>query len=165
MSKMLEAPQPLLAEHRLEGFCCGEPALDEWLRRKALINQATGASRTFVVTDETKQVLAYYALAAGAVLHSESPGSIRRNMPDPVPVMVLARLAVDQRLHGQQMGGAMLKDALQRAGVVAQHIGVRALLVHALHERAWGFYLHYGFVPSPANPMTLMLALRAGRGD
>lgn len=153
-----------MAEHRLEGFCCGEPALNEWLRRRALSNQASGASRTFVVTDETQQVLAYYALAAGAVLHSESPGSIRRNRPGPMPVMVLARLAVDQRLHGQQMGSAMLKDALQRAGVVAQHSGVRALLVHALHERARGFYLHYGFVPSPANPMTLMLALRAGRG-
>jgi GNAT superfamily N-acetyltransferase len=149
------------AEHRLEDFSCGEPALDEWLRRRALTNQTTGASRTFVVTDEAGQVLAYYAVAAGAVSHQQSPGSIRRNMPDPVPVMVLARLAVDQRLQGRQVGGALLKDALQRAVSVAQDIGIRALLVHALNDRARQFYSHYGFLPSPANPMTLMLPLHA----
>jgi len=159
MSLKLSSPQPLSAEHRLEDFACGETSLDDWLRRRALINQTTGASRTFVVTDESGQVLAYYALAAGAVSHQESPGAIRRNMPDPVPVMVLARLAVDQRLQGQQVGGALLKDALQRAVSVAQNIGVRALLVHALNDRARQFYAHYGFVPSPANPMTLMLPL------
>jgi GNAT superfamily N-acetyltransferase len=159
MSLKLSSPQPLTAEHRLEDFACGESSLDDWLRRRALINQTTGASRTFVVTDESDQVLAYYALAAGAVSHQESPGTIRRNMPDPVPVMVLARLAVDQRLQGQQVGGALLKDALQRAVSVAQNIGVRALLVHALNDRARQFYAHYGFVPSPANPMTLMLPL------
>jgi GNAT superfamily N-acetyltransferase len=161
MSLKLSSPQPLSAEHRLEDFACGESSLDDWLRRRALINQTTGASRTFVVTDESGQVLAYYALAAGAVSHQESPGAIRRNMPDPVPVMVLARLAVDQRLQGQQVGGALLKDALQRAVSVAQNIGVRALLVHALNDRARQFYAHYGFVPSPANPMTLMLPLHA----
>ena len=161
MSLKLLSPQPLSAEHRLEDFACGETSLDDWLRRRALINQTTGASRTFVVTDESGQVLAYYALAAGAVSHQESPGTIRRNMPDPVPVMVLARLAVDQRLQGQQVGGALLKDALQRAVSVAQNIGVRALLVHALNDRARQFYAHYGFVPSPANPMTLMLPLHA----
>ena len=161
MSLKLSSPQPLSAEHRLEDFACGETSLDDWLRRRALINQSTGASRTFVVTDESGQVLAYYALAAGAVSHQESPGAIRRNMPDPVPVMVLARLAVDQRLQGQQVGGALLKDALQRAVSVAQNIGVRALLVHALNDRARQFYAHYGFVPSPANPMTLMLPLHA----
>ena len=149
------------AEHRLEDFACGETSLDDWLRRRALINQTTGASRTFVVTDESGQVLAYYALAAGAVSHQESPGAIRRNMPEPVPVMVLARLAVDQRLQGQQVGGALLKDALHRAISVAQNIGVRAMLVHALNDRARQFYAHYGFVPSPANPMTLMLPLHA----
>ncbi len=161
MSLKLSSPQPLTASHQLDTFACGETSLDDWLRRRALINQTTGASRTFVVTDESGQVLAYYALAAGAVSHQESPGAIRRNMPDPVPVMVLARLAVDQRLQGQQVGGALLKDALQRAVSVAQNIGVRALLVHALNDRARQFYAHYGFVPSPANPMTLMLPLHA----
>lgn len=159
MNLKLSPPQPLSAEHRLDDFSCGEPTLDEWLRRRALPNQTTGASRTFVVANESGHVLAYYALAAGAVSHQESPGSIRRNMPDPVPVMVLARLAVDQCLQGQRIGGALLKDALQRAVAVAQNIGVRALLVHALNERARQFYSHYGFVSSPANPMTLMLPL------
>jgi GNAT superfamily N-acetyltransferase len=159
MSQKLLPPRPLSAVHRLEDFSCGESSLDEWLRRKALPNQASGASRTFVVTDETGRVLAYYALAAGAVSHQEATGAIRRNMPDPVPVMVLARLAVDQQAQGHQLGGALLQDALQRAVLVAQSIGVRALLVHALNERARQFYAHYGFVPSPANPMTLMLPL------
>jgi GNAT superfamily N-acetyltransferase len=159
MSGRLSAPQPLAADHRTEGFSCGEASLDEWLRRRALVNQTTGASRTFVVTDDQGQVLAYYALAAGAVSHQESPGSIRRNMPEPIPVMVLARLAVDQRLQGRQVGGALLKDALRRAAAVAHNVGVRALLVHALNEHARQFYIHYGFVASPVNPMTLMLAL------
>lgn len=159
MRLKLLPPQPMAAEHRLEGFSCGESTLDEWLHRRALINQTSGASRTFVVTDEAQQVVAYYALAAGAVSHQDSPGSVRRNMPDPVPVMVLARLAVDQRLQGQQVGSALLKDALQRAVAVAQNIGVRALLVHALGERAKKFYNHYGFLSSPVNPMTLMLPL------
>jgi GNAT superfamily N-acetyltransferase len=159
MSGRLSAPQPLAADHRTEGFSCGEASLDEWLRRRALVNQTTGASRTFVVTDHQVHVLAYYALAAGAVSHQESPGSIRRNMPEPIPVMVLARLAVDQRLQGRQVGGALLKDALRRAAAVAQNVGVRALLVHALNEHARQFYIHYGFMASPVNPMTLMLAL------
>jgi len=159
MSGRLSAPQPLAADHRTEGFSCGEASLDEWLRRRALVNQTTVVSRTFVVTDDQGQVLAYYALAAGAVSHQESPGSIRRNMPEPIPVMVLARLAVDQRLQGRQVGGALLKDALRRAAAVAQNVGVRALLVHALNEHARQFYIHYGFVASPVNPMTLMLAL------
>jgi GNAT superfamily N-acetyltransferase len=161
MSFKLSAPQPQSTTHGLEGFSCGEPSLDDWLRRRALLNQTTGASRTFVVTDESGQVLAYYALAAGAVSHQDSPGSVRRNMPDPVPVMVLARLAVDKRLQGQQVGGALLQDALRRAVSVAQNIGVRALLVHALNDRAKQFYSHYGFVPSPANRMTLMLPLHS----
>ena len=159
MKQKLSAPQPLSAEHRYESFACGESSLDDWLRRRALVNQTTGASRTFVVADESGLVMAYYALAAGAVSHQKSPGNIRRNMPDPIPVMVLARLAVDQRLQGQHIGGALLQDALQRAVSVAQNIGVRALLMHASNERARQFYAHYGFVPSPANPMTLMLPL------
>lgn len=159
MKPILSAPQPLSAEHRVEGFACGEPLLDEWLRRRALANQMTGASRSFVVTDETGQVVAYYAIAAGAVSHQTASGRIRRNMPDPIPVMVLARLAIDQRFQGQRLGAAMLQDAVHRSLAVAQHAGLRALLVHAMNERARRFYAHYGFAPSPANPMTLMLIL------
>lgn len=165
MSRALSAPRPLQPGHRVQGFGCGEATLDEWLRRRALANQTTGATRTFVVTDGPDEVVAYYAMAAGAVAHREAPGHIRRNMPEPVPVMVLARLAVDLRFHGCHLGAALLQDAVRRAHAVAGHAGVRALLVHALNERASRFYAHYGFEPSPVNPMVLMLRLKATRMD
>jgi GNAT superfamily N-acetyltransferase len=161
MTDHLLPPQPLSVAHQLRDFSCGESSLDQWLRRRALSNQTLGASRTFVVTTEAMRVIAYYALAAGAVSHRDAPGKIRRNMPNPVPVLVLARLAVDQGYQGRRIGSALLKDAVQRALSVAHNVGVRALLVHALHERAVKFYAHYGFIPSPANPMTLLLPLHA----
>ena len=163
MSLKLLAPQPLTAVHRVNDFACGEPSLDEWLKRRALNNQQSGASRTFVVVDEANQVLGYYALAAGAVAHQLATGAVRRNMPDPVPVLVLGRLAVDSRAQGIQLGAGMLQDAVSRAMTVSQNTGVRALLVQALNEQARGFYQHYGFVPSPHNPMTLMLCLNSLR--
>lgn len=157
----LSAPQSLVATHRLDGFNCGEPSLDDWLRRRALTNHINGASRTFVVTDPDQCVLGYYALAAGAVAHQEATSAVRRNMPDPVPVMVLARLAVDVRAQGIKLGAALLQDAVTRVQSVAENAGVRALLVHALNERAKQFYEHYGFRVSPVHPMTLMLPLKA----
>ncbi len=159
MSLRLSAPQPLTANHSLNAFDCGEPSLDDWLKRRAMANQLSGASRTFVVVDEEGRVHGYYALSAGAVSHQLATGSVRRNMPDPVPVMVLARLAVDRRAQGVKLGGALLRDAVNRAVAVSQNAGVRALLVHALHDRARQFYEHYGFQISPAHPMTLMLRL------
>lgn len=159
MSLDLCAPQPLGADHKLDDFSCSEPILDEWLKRRAMANQLRGASRTFVVADREGCVRGYYAMAAGAVSLHAAIGGVRRNMPDPVPVMVLARLAVDRRAQGFKLGGALLQDAVQRAVHVSQHTGVRALLVHALHERAKGFYTHYGFQASPADPMVLMLRL------
>lgn len=155
----LLAPAPLTSAHSLEAFSCGEPALDEWLKRRALANQGSGASRTFVVADGQGQVFGYYALAAGAVAHQAASGSVRRNMPDPIPVLVLARLAIDVQAQGLKLGASLLQDAVQRAVAVSQNAGVRALLVHALDERARQFYAHYGFQPSPAHPMTLMLRL------
>lgn len=159
MSYGLSAPQPLLAAHRLDDFACGEIVLDEWLKRRALPNQLTGASRTFVVTDQDQRVRAYYALAAGAVSHQVAASAVRRNMPDPVPVIVLGRLAVDRRAHGIKLGASLLQDAVKRAATVALDAGVRALLVHALHDQAKAFYEHYGFQVSPVHPMTLMLRL------
>ncbi len=159
MSLKLVAPQPLIPAHRVNDFACGEPSLDEWLKRRALNNQQSGASRTFVVVDEGERVFGYYALAAGAVAHQLATGAVRRNMPDPIPVLVLGRLAVDRRAQGIQLGAGMLQDAVNRAITVSQNTGVRALLVQALNEQARGFYQHYGFVPSPHNPMTLMLCL------
>lgn len=155
----LTAPQPLAQHHCLEHFSSGEVVLDTWLKRRAMANQLRGASRTFVVTDKTDAVLGYYAMAAGAVALQTASSTVRRNMPDPIPVMVLARLAVDQRAQGMQLGAALLQDAVKRSLHVSQHTGVRALLVHALHERAKSFYLHYGFQVSPVDPMVLMLRL------
>jgi GNAT superfamily N-acetyltransferase len=157
----LGAPEPLAVSHLLDAFDCGEASLDEWLKRRALANQSSGASRTFVVVDEVGCVRGYYALAAGAVSHGLATPNVRRNMPDPVPVMVLGRLAVDRGAQGIQLGAALLQDAVNRAVAVSNNAGVRALLVHALHERARQFYERYGFQPSPTHPSTLMLRLRA----
>lgn len=159
MSVRLTAPQPLAAHHVLDQFACGEASLDDWLKRRGLANQLSGASRTFVVADPDGRVYGYYAMAAGAVSHQAATSSVRRNMPDPVPVMVLARLAVDHRAHGLKLGASLLQDAVRRTVSVAQHAGVRALLVHALNDRAKQFYEHYGFQESPQHPMTLMLRL------
>lgn len=98
-------------------------------------------------------------MAAGAVTHQLATSAVRRNMPDPVPVMVLARLAVAIRAQGLKLGAALLQDAVRRTVVVSSQAGVRALLVHALHDQARGFYEHYGFKPSPTHPLTLMLRL------
>ena len=163
MSLKLNAPQPLAAIHILDEFECGEAVLDEWLKRRAMTNQMSGASRTFVVTDQDSLVYGYYAMAAGAASHQMATSSVRRNMPDPVPVMVLARLAVDHRAQGIKLGASLLQDAVNRAVVVSQNAGVRALLVHALHDRAKEFYEHYGFQSSPLHPMTLMLRLNASK--
>ncbi|MCI1730482.1 MAG: GNAT family N-acetyltransferase [Chiayiivirga sp.] len=160
MNLRLSAPQPLIDEHLLSEFECGEPTLDDWLKRRALANQLSGASRTFVVTDGSQQVYGYYALAAGAISLRLATSTVRRNMPDPVPVIVLARLAVDRRAQGIGLGAALLQDAVRRTVNVAQDAGIRALLVHALHDRAKQFYQHYGFQASPLHPMTLMLRLK-----
>lgn len=155
----MQAPQPLAQIHDLSAFDCGEPVLNEWLKRRAFANQVTGASRIFVVVGERNQILAYCALAAGAIAHTEAVNSVRRNMPDPIPVMVLGRLAVDRSCQGQQRGSALLKDAFLRAVSVSENVGIRALLVHAINDAARQFYIQRGFHPSPVNPYTLMLRL------
>ncbi len=154
-----QAPQPLLTTHLCDGFSSSEPELDAWLMRRAYANQLSGASRTFVVVDAQQAVVGYYALAAGAVSHQMATSAVRRNMPDPVPVMVLARLAVDQRAQGIKLGASLLQDAVKRCALVSQHAGIRAVLVHALHDRAKQFYEHYGFQSSPIHPLILLLRL------
>jgi len=155
----LRAPEPLAPDHQVNAFACGESVLDEWLKRRALSNQGSGASRTFIVTTEAQEVMGYYALAAGAVAHHDATRTIRQNMPDPIPVMVLARLAVDTRAQGMKLGAALLRDAVRRCVVVSHNTGVRAMLVHALNDGARQFYAYHGFRESPAHPMTLMLRL------
>ncbi|MDQ3058830.1 MAG: GNAT family N-acetyltransferase [Pseudomonadota bacterium] len=160
MSLQLQAPQPLSAAHLLDDFDCGEPVLNDWLKRRAMSNQASGASRTFVVLDQHQRVCGYYVMATGAVSHQMASSAIRRNMLEPVPVMVLARLAVARHAQGAKLGAALLQDAVNRAVGVAYNTGVRAVLVHALHERAKQFYEHYGFQTSPVDAMTLMLRFK-----
>jgi GNAT superfamily N-acetyltransferase len=154
----LRAPEKLRAEHDLSGFECGEPSLDDWLRRRALPNEKSGASRTYVVCTGL-HVVGYYALAAGAVAHVEAPGRIRRNMPDPVPVMIIGRLAVHKDHQGRKIGPSLLRDAVLRTLQAADVAGIRAILVHAISERARQFYEDCGFMASPMDPMTLMITV------
>jgi GNAT superfamily N-acetyltransferase len=152
---VIQAPEALAADHVLGGFDSGVASLDDWLRRRALQNQASGASRTFVVRDGA-QVVAYYALAASAVAPDAAPGRFRRNMPDPIPVVVLGRLAISRTHQGQGLGRALFQDAAKRVVHAADTIGIRGLLVHAISDEAKAFYLKLGLVPSPIETMTLM---------
>jgi len=155
----LTVPAPINMVHITDNFDCGVSSLDQWLRRQALKNEASGASRTFVVCFG-KEVVGYYALATGSVVRQEAPGKIKRKMPEPIPVMVLGRLAVDRHWQGSGPGSSLLRDALFRTFNVSKQAGVRALLVHALSEDAKVFYFRYGFLESPIDPMTLMLNLQ-----
>lgn len=147
---------PLAEGHRLDSFRCSKPELEFWLKQRARRNQLEGASRTFVVCADN-EVVGYYALCAGAVLHETAPGNIRRNMPEPIPVVVLGRLAVHSDCNGQGVGAGLLKDAVLRTAKLAQEMGIRALLCHAIDENAKKFYLHHGFMESPIEPLTVML--------
>ena len=154
----LTAPEPLAARHQLADSNCGVAALDDWLKRRALANQASGASRTFV-TCEADIVVGYYALASSAVTTAVAPGRFRRNMPEPIPVAILARLAVDRAHQGRSLGRALFRDGARRVLNAADAIGIRGILVHAVSEDAKAFYLALGFEISPLEPMTLMVTL------
>jgi predicted N-acetyltransferase YhbS len=154
----IAAPQPLATHHDVELFQSGVESLDHWLKHRALKNQKTGASRTFVVCDD-RRVVAYYALASSAVTTDTAAGRFRRNMPDPIPVVVLGRLAVDQSLQGKGVGRALMGDAGRRVIQAADTIGIRGMIVHALSAEAKAFYERIGFEPSPLDPMTLMVPL------
>lgn len=152
-------PPALLADHHvLDEFDSGVPVLDDWLKRRARANQEGGASRTYVVAEEAR-VVAYYALASSNIASRETGGRFRRNMPDPVPVVTLARLAVDRSLQGRGIGFDLVQDAGKRVIAAADIIGIRGLIVHAISEEAKAFYLKCGFVPSPTSDMTLMVSL------
>ncbi len=155
---MISAPQPLTDRHQLTSFACSEPSLDDWLKRRAAKNQVNGSSRTYVVCDG-ETVIGYYCLAAGAIGHAEAPSSMTRNRPDPIPVLVLGRLAVHKDHHQKGIGTALLNDAIRRAIQAAEIAGVTALLVHAISEQARRFYRSRGFIESPVKPMTLCLML------
>ena len=155
---LLSAPEPLADHHQLDDFDSGEPSLDDWLKRRALKNQVNGSSRTYVVC-EGNAVIGYYCLAAGAIDHAEAPSAMKRNRPDPVPVLVLGRLAIHKDHHQKGIGTALLNDAIRRALRASKIAGVTAILVHALSEQARRFYLSRGFIESPVQTMTLCLML------
>ena len=151
------APSPLVSEHDLTKFDCEKDALNDWLRIHA--HKAEGRSaRTYVVT-RGNIVVAYYCISTGGVMHSEAPSKLRRNMPDPIPVMKIGRLAVDVSLKGEGFGKGLLKDALSRILSLAQVAGVRGVMVHAVDEEVVSFYLKFGFKPFPQGSLTLFLPI------
>lgn len=154
----LTRPEPLSDLHELNDFFCGVGSLDDWLKRRARANQVSGASRTFIVADNRKAV-GYYALASGAIAVASSVGRFRRNMPDPIPVVVLGRLAADRAQQGRGLGRAMFRDCALRVSQAADTIGIRGIVVHAISEQARAFYQALGFDPSPMDPMTLIVSL------
>jgi GNAT superfamily N-acetyltransferase len=154
----LRRPEPLADHHDLTPFGSGVASLDDWLRRRARANQVSGASRTFVLCDG-ETIIGYYALASGAVSAAEATGRLRRNMPDPIPVAILARLAVRSDRQGRGLGRALFRDAVFRVLNAAGAIGIRGLLVHAVSDEARAFYVGLGLVESPVDPLTLMASL------
>ena len=155
----LSSPKPLHDNHNLELFSSGVESLDHWLKTRALKNQLSGASKTFVSCDNQK-VAAYYALASSAITVKEASSHLRRNMPDPIPVVVLGRLAIDKEHQGRGIGRALVRDAGLRIIQAADVIGIRGMVVHALSEGAKAFYQKVGFTPSPLDPMTLMVTIK-----
>jgi GNAT superfamily N-acetyltransferase len=151
-------PRLLTDSDDLNGFSCSDPELDDWLKKRALRNQASGATRTYVVVREG-MVAGFYAIAAGAVMPSEATGRFRRNMPEVIPVVLLARLATDERFAGQGLGRAMIRHCSQRVLDASDILGARGILVHAASPAAKAFYIAVGFTPSPVNPMTLMITM------
>ncbi len=158
----LSAPEPLKSHHQLDAFHSGVAPLDEWLQRKAHHNEAEDGSRTFVLC-AGNQVVGYYSLATGSLLLTAATGRVRRNMPSPVPVILLGRLAIDQSWQGRGLGSDLLRDALRRVIATSENVGVRAILVHAISLEAKAFYEGHGFQPSPVDPMMLMLKLSDAR--
>lgn len=158
---MIAAPVLLEAGHDLADFASGNMALDDWLRRRALANQDGGGSRTYVLAQD-QWVVGYYALAIGSVAAAEAPGRVRRNMPDPIPIIILARLAINRSWQGKGLGSDLLRDAVIRTMKAAEIAGIRALLVHAVDEKAASFYERHGFSVSPIRPLSYFLLLPRG---
>ncbi|WP_137154077.1 GNAT family N-acetyltransferase [Rhizobium sp. FKL33] len=156
---MISSPSLLDDQHQIELFDCGQDSLNQWLRRRARANQASGASRTYVSCVQDR-VIGYYCISSGGLALREAPGGLRRNMPDPVPMAILGRLAIDRTWQGKGLGAALLQDAVLRVRQAAHILGIRGVLVHAISPEAKVFYEHYGFVATATQPMTLVLSLK-----
>jgi GNAT superfamily N-acetyltransferase len=155
-------PRPIEGGDNLAAFDCGKPPLDEFLKQHALKNEGK-ASRTYVVQaqigEDAGRVVAYYTLAAGAVSHHNAPGWATRNMPDPLPAVILGRLATDTKHQGKGIGKHLLREAMQRALEFATQVGVRVLIVHAIDDEAISFYVPFGFRRFPTDGRTLFLPI------
>ena len=160
--------EKLQRTHTVEAFTCGQPELDRFLIRYALQAQQVNSSQTYVGLSD-KTVIGYYTIVVGEVRHADAPARVVKGMPrHPIPLLVLARLAVHSEWQGRGIGAGLLLDALERTLQVADIVGVRALLVHAKDESAAAFYRHFGFVPSPTDSrhlFTLIKDIRAAAGD
>jgi predicted N-acetyltransferase YhbS len=159
----VKAPQPLTATHQLDGFDCGNDTMNSWLKQRALGNQDDGATRTFVVCDDDDRVIGYYALAVGSCNRGDAPGNVSRGMPDPIPMMILARLAVDKQTQAKGLGRQMIADAVLRTVKVAEQAGVRGLMVSAIDATAAAYYEKLGFIRAKNSPDILMLRLKVAR--
>ncbi len=155
---IISAPERLTSDHQIIGFDCGTASLNEWLIHSALKNEQSGGSRTYVVCDNNR-VIGYYALAAGSVARAEATSRIKKNMPDPIPALILGRLAVDCNRQCQNIGRGLLKDALARSINVSEQVGARVLIVHFVNDKAEAFYRKYGFTTKNLASNTLMLPL------
>lgn len=155
-----QPPCSLLDKHNLDDFDCGVPSLNDWIKRRARGNEESGASRTYVVCDHQDNVLGYYCLASGSVMLNEVPKKLQRNMPDPIPVMLIGRLAVDLNHKKKGVGPGMLRDAVSRVLKAGEIGGIRAILVHAISDEAIDFYQRNGFLKCPFEPMMFMLPIK-----
>ena len=150
-------PEPLGAHHDRSYFDSGTPELDDWLRHRAQLNEASGASRTYVACTDDTIVVGFYALSAFALHRSTVAGRIRRNMPEPIPAILLGRLAVDHRYQQIGLGSALLRDAMRRVLATARAVGVRVLVAQAIDEAAKRFYMQRGFDATATDPMLLVV--------
>ena len=158
---ILRAPEALAPPHQLDGFDCGKPALNDWLLRHARQAQTSGSARTFVVAEDDQRVAGYFSLTVGQVDTLEAPERMRQGMGQyPLPVVILARMAVSARDQGRGIGLGMLQDAITRTLLIAEQAGIRAMLTHPIDEEAARFYTRFGFVASPLREQQLLLLLK-----
>lgn len=156
-------PEPLAAQHRLDGFDCGKPALDDWLLRHARQAQGSGSAKTFVAAKDDR-VVGYFSLTVGQVDVLDAPERVRKGMGQyPVPVVILARLAVSRLDQGRGIGFGLLQDAIRRTMLIAEHAGIRAMLTHPIDHEAANFYTRFGFIASPLRERQLLLLLKEAR--
>lgn len=159
----LRGPEPLGPQHQLDGFDCGKPAFTDWLQRHARQAQGSGSAKTFIVADDDGAA-GYFSLTVGQIDTLEAPERMRKGMGQyPLPVVILARLAVSQSDQGRGIGFGLLQDAIRRTMLIAEQAGIRAMLTHPIDEEAARFYTRFGFIASPLRAQQLLLLLKDAR--